>query len=70
MFDDIYVNRVLSKVQSILKDSSHPLKDFYKVLPSGKRLRCLACKTARFYNSLVPTSVVLYNNSQPNIINM
>ena len=53
-----------------LKDSSHPLKDFYKVLPSGKRLRCLACKTARFYESFVPTSVVLYNNSQPNTINM
>ena len=62
-YETLYKHRLFSKVETILKDCSHPLHDHYKLLPSGKRLRSVACKTKRHLTSFVPCSVSLCNDN-------
>ena len=58
--ESIYVNRMRTKVDSIIKDFSHPAHDYFKVLPHGRRLRAFkGC--GRFVNSFYPKAVKHYN---------
>ncbi|KAJ7329197.1 hypothetical protein JRQ81_015371, partial [Phrynocephalus forsythii] len=39
--DDIFTSRCLRKSHSILRDSTHPAHNFFKLLPSGRRYRTI-----------------------------
>ena len=62
VFTDIFNQRVLSKAKNVMKDSHHPLNVHYELLPSGRRLRNVACRTKRRAESFVPFSIFLCNN--------
>ena len=62
-FENLYSSRVLKKAQAIMADTSHPLHDLYEPLPSGRRIRTVACKTKRHADSFIPFSVILCNRS-------
>uniref|UniRef100_A0A8C6PWZ8 Smoothelin b n=1 Tax=Nothobranchius furzeri TaxID=105023 RepID=A0A8C6PWZ8_NOTFU len=51
---DIYSSRCLSRATNIIKDSSHPGFNMFRLLPSGKRYRCINTKTHRLKNSFFP----------------
>ena len=51
----------LHRLFSTKKD--HILNQEFTTLPSGRRLRCLICKTNRFKNSFMPVAVRLLNNT-------
>ena len=69
-FDSIYNIRLIKKAKAIMNDLSHPLNVHYNVLPSGKRLRTMACKTLRHIDSFVPNSILICNNMRilPNFV--
>lgn len=56
-----YSKRVAKKAQSIAADSSHPLCCQFKLLPSGRRYSMPRCRSNRFKNSFIPTSVSILN---------
>ena len=47
------VKDCLKKVKNVLDDASHPLNNCYELLPSGKRLRTITCKTYRYEDTFV-----------------
>ena len=59
--DLVYITRCKALANLIMKDQSHPLNQYFKFLPHGKRLGALLCNTTRFHNSFVPSSVNLFN---------
>ena len=61
--DDVYNTRVLKKAKAIMSDASHPLNMCFELLPSGRRLRTVACRTKRHAESFIPYSVILHNSS-------
>ncbi len=66
---DIYLKRCRSRAVKIIKDSNHPGKCLFTLLPSGKRFRCLMAKTERLRRSFFPQAIRLLNSTQPlNII--
>ena len=60
-FDDLCVNRIVEKAKSIHRNNLHPLNENYVQMRSGNRLRSLRCRTSRFLNSFVPSSVRMLN---------
>ena len=60
----LYEASVLRRCDIIRKDENHPLCSNYKMLPSGKRLKAIKCRTSRYSNSLIPSSVKLLNSGR------
>ena len=60
---DTYKTRMVKRFKSIIEDEFHPGKDFFELLPSGKRLRSY-CGNKRFINSFYPACVRLINESK------
>jgi hypothetical protein len=58
----LFESRSLTKCQSIFRDPSHPANHLFRVLPSGRRLGALPCKTTRFRKSFYTDSVLKFNN--------
>ena len=54
---DIYKKSVLHRSKVIINDSLHPLHKQYELLPWGRRLRSINCKTARYAKSFIPYSI-------------
>lgn len=52
--DDIYRSRCLQHAKNIIKDSSHPSKHLFTLLPSGRSYMALWTCTSRFLNSFYP----------------
>ena len=61
--EELFSNNVIKKIQAILEVEDHPLYRYYHLLPSGNRLTSLYCRTNRFKNTFVPTSIRKYNKS-------
>ena len=59
----VHLNQCLSLANRIISDSSHPLHQFFNVLPSGQRLNMIYTKTDRSHNAFVATAIRLYNCS-------
>jgi hypothetical protein len=59
--DELYNKCIRQRCKTILNDNTHPLSQYYKVLPSGKRLQSLKCRTVRYSNTFVPSSIVNLN---------
>ena len=62
--DSIYTQRVVKKVNKILSDDMHPLKQWFHLLPSGRRVRSAISRTVRLNNSVIPQAIVTYNKSK------
>ncbi len=58
---DIYKKTTVRRCEIIQHDPSHPLSQYYQMLPSGRRLRSLYCRTSRYSKSFVPSSIKLLN---------
>ncbi|KAF7655017.1 hypothetical protein LDENG_00062100, partial [Lucifuga dentata] len=59
---DIFHQRCLQKVHSILKDHSHPAHRLFSLLPSGRRYRSMAARTTRLNNSFYHQAIRLLNS--------
>ena len=61
--ESIYLNRMKKKTSNILKDKFHPAFNYFKFLPSNKRMRTFkGCK--RFTNTFYPQAVKYFNNTR------
>ena len=54
-------NRCLARANSIRGDPTHPHQGLFTLLPSGRRYRSVASKTARFSKSFFPQAIRLLN---------
>ena len=59
---EIFKKCALHRCITIYKDTVHPLSCNYRMLPSGRRLQCIKCRTSRYAKSFIPSSIVLINN--------
>ena len=59
--DELYETYIMKKTRDILKDTSHPLHEFYYVAQSGCRYISERTRTNRYRNTFLPTSVRLLN---------
>ena len=55
--DNVYMTRMKSLSEKIMKDTAHPLHHEFQLLPSGRRLRVPYARTNRFKNTFVPLSI-------------
>ncbi len=60
---DIYFKRCKSRAAKILKNSNHPGKHLFCLLPSGKRFRSMMAKTVRLRRSFFPQAIRLLNTN-------
>ncbi len=60
---DIYLKRCKSRAAKIIKDSTHPGKHLFCLLPSGKRFRSMMAKTERLRRSFFPQAIRLLNTN-------
>ena len=58
----LFEQRVLSKIDKIMADESHPLNEHYTFNRSGIRLRVPRTNRARFRQSFVPNSIHMFNH--------
>ncbi len=58
----IYDQQTLRLASKIIKDPSHVLHSAFEWLPSGRRLRCPACRTQRRRATFVPKAMLLLNS--------
>ena len=58
----LFEQRVLSKIDKIMADESHPLNEHYTFNRSGIRLRVPRTNKARFRQSFVPNSIHIFNH--------
>lgn len=54
---EIYSSRLSSKACSVLGDTAHPFNCYFKLLPSGRRLRSLRARTSRLRDSFVHQAI-------------
>ena len=59
--DELYETYMMKKTRDILKDTSHPLHEFYYVAQSGCRYISERTQTNRYQYTFLPTSVRLLN---------
>ena len=59
--EQLFTKRALSKADSIIKDSSHPLSCLFEALPSNQRFRTIRARTRRYQNTFVPQAISLFN---------
>ena len=62
--DSIFRERAKSRTRAIMNDCYHPAQKYFRLLPSGRRLKSFS-GTKRFLNSTYPCSVRLFNKSTP-----
>ncbi|KAK5892697.1 hypothetical protein CesoFtcFv8_013051 [Champsocephalus esox] len=62
--EDITRSRCLRRTSSILKDSSHPARHLFDLLPSGRRYRSLKARTSRLTNSFFPWAIRTLNTQK------
>ena len=55
----LYLQRVNSRAQKIIKDSSHPANNLFQLLRSKRRFRYFKTKTERFKNSFYPKAMTI-----------
>ncbi len=60
----MYEVSVLRQAKKIVADDTHILHANFNMLPSGRRLRILMCKSNRYKNYFVPTAVKLFNKEE------
>ncbi len=60
---DIYIKCCKSRAAKILKDSTHPGKHLFCLLPSGRRFRSMMAKTERLRRSFFPQAIRLLNTN-------
>lgn len=60
---DIARSRCLGRAQRISADLSHPGQSLFHLLPSGRRLRFLKCRTNRLKNSFYPWAIRTLNSA-------
>lgn len=58
---EIYKRSLIQRCEVIQGDLTHPLNTNFQMLPSGRRLRSLHCRTARYSKSFVPNSIRILN---------
>ncbi|KAM3587572.1 uncharacterized protein V6R79_009188 [Siganus canaliculatus] len=58
----VYEQQVRGLAAQIMKNPSHALFPAFERLPSGRRLRCPACRTVRRRSTFVPQAVLLLNS--------
>ena len=63
-WEEQYLNRVSQSLSKIMGDDKHPLHQYIEYLPSGKRLRQLHARTARFSKSFIPRAISLMNTGK------
>ena len=63
IIQDHFEKLVLTKINKILQDSTHPLFHRYKLLPSGRRLQAIKCNLERTRKSFIPTSIRVANDN-------
>ena len=66
-FEDLCKSRIVDKAKSIIGNELHPLNDNYVVLRSGNRLRSVRCRTSRFLDSFVRSSIRILNEGVTNL---
>ena len=59
---EVHVSRCKSLCDKIMKDCDHPLHPFYCKLNHHNKLRVIYCRTNRFKNSFVPSSISVFNS--------
>ena len=59
----IYENRMLSKLNKILGEDTHPSRQYFEFLPHGRRLRAFR-GSVRFVNSCFPQAIKYFNNTR------
>ena len=62
-FHVLYQDLAVNKVNNLMKDQDHILCKHYQLLPSRARLSSIYCRTSRYKNSFVPTSIRTFNGS-------
>lgn len=60
----VFSEQALRQAAKIIKDPSHILHPAFQWLPSGRRLRCTACRTERRRATFVPKATLLFNSSR------
>jgi hypothetical protein len=65
--EEIYTKSAIQRCKVIVNDETHPLHNLYNMLPSGRRMRSLKCRTTRYSKSFVPASIRLINEQQLNL---
>ena len=63
-FDQIVQKKMLQLGTRITQNFAHPLHDYLKLLPSGRRFDIPFCRTTRFQNSFVPHVTMVLNTQQ------
>ena len=61
-FEAIYNDRVVKRTANIRKDVTHPGHEFFKFLPSKKRMKTYV-GAKRFTDSFYTSAVKIFNNS-------
>jgi len=59
--DSTHRNRCVTLAKKIINDELHPLHQYYRLLPHGRRYAALRCRTARFKDTFLPTSIRFMN---------
>ena len=59
-----YERKTLAMVDKIMKDSDHPFHHYFKWLNHDSRLNMLYCRTDRFKNTFIPSSIKLFNDAR------
>ena len=59
--EQLFIDKVVKKVLSIMSDNSHPLFHNYVQMRS-ERLRALPARTQRYRLSFVPNSIHVFNS--------
>ena len=57
----IYTHKCIALLSRMINDHTHPLHFCLTVLPHG-RLNMPYCRTSRFHNTFIPSTVKMYNN--------
>ena len=65
--EEIYSKRVIQRCKVIVNDDLHPLHNLFNLMPSGKRMRSIKCRTARYNKSFVPACIRLINEQKLNV---
>ena len=59
--NELYETCLIKKTRDILKDTSHPLHEFYYAAQSGSRYISERVRTNRYRTTFLPASVTLLN---------
>ncbi len=62
---DIFLARCSSKINSIMKDPTHPSHSLFQLLPSGRWYRSIRARSTRLLNSFFPQAVRALNSNHP-----